>query len=95
MMSTETTNYGTRFTESEAILAVINDDPYRLAELIEDMLPGEREALAQAAETLHDTLWDVAGRPDWAWRRDLPVRKNVDRVRCGLDPLLVRIGGTI
>ncbi len=42
------------FVETLALLAVLEDDDVELERLIKDMLPGERKALAKAAEKLND-----------------------------------------
>ena len=44
--------YGTRFTESEALLAILSEDPGTARRIVAEMLPGERRALTQAAEEL-------------------------------------------
>lgn len=85
MTSTDST-YGTKFTETEALLAVQSDDAGTLARLIDGMHPHERLELAAAASTLSDTLWDAAGRPmEWVDRtRSRGFRAQVEDHRAGL-----------
>lgn len=49
--------YGTSFTESEALLSVINEDTDNAQRLISDMLPHERRALIKACDELSSMLW--------------------------------------
>lgn len=49
-------SYGTRFVESEVILAVQQGDVEYARELIAGMLPGERNELAAAAANLEQML---------------------------------------
>jgi hypothetical protein len=44
--------YGTPFVETEALLAVMNDDQRTAYDLIADMLPGEREVFSQQVSIL-------------------------------------------
>lgn len=48
--------YGTPFAETEALLAVQQDDWDEARRIIADMLPGERESLGRAACNLHDII---------------------------------------
>lgn len=47
----------TQYTETEALLAVLEEDDDKLYDIIREMLPGERAALIEAA----DKLSKVAG----------------------------------
>jgi hypothetical protein len=44
--------YGTPFTESEALLAILSGDEEAAEALVSAMFPGERSSLAKAADTL-------------------------------------------
>lgn len=46
----------TPYTETEALLAVMNDDTERLEALLDDMLPGEISALHEQVLTLDAAL---------------------------------------
>jgi hypothetical protein len=62
-------SYGTGFQESNALLAVQNDDIEEAQRVLADMLPGELIALADAAEMLADlarTRARTGLRPAWA-----------------------------
>lgn len=50
------TNYGTKFVESEAILAAQEGDVASVQRIVEDMLPGERANLRTACERLIDII---------------------------------------
>jgi hypothetical protein len=44
--------YGTSFTESEALLAIINEDSEHAEKIVNDMLPNERRLLVMACDEL-------------------------------------------
>ncbi len=54
-----TSKYGTRFLESEAILAAQENDMVYLREMAGELLPGERRMLSNAAQRLMDMLDDM------------------------------------
>jgi hypothetical protein len=45
-------DYGTSFTETEALLAALSDGEEAADALVKEMLPGERRALARACDAL-------------------------------------------
>ncbi len=51
-MCTTDSRYGTRFVETEALLAVMNGDQRTAYRLISDMLPGERVEFGQQLHLL-------------------------------------------
>jgi hypothetical protein len=51
-MEREISKYGTNFTESEMLLAVMNEDDNHVWTLLKDMLPGEQIHLALACQRL-------------------------------------------
>lgn len=62
-------SYGTGFQESNALLAVQNDDLEEAHRILADMLPGELESLADAATDLAELARSRARtglRPGWA-----------------------------
>lgn len=73
-MMNDDPNYGTPYTETEAILAAGQGDWENLDKILAGMLPNEREALAEAARRLADSIamyrrgavphdWDKHERP--------------------------------
>lgn len=61
--------YGTSSQESEALLAVQNDDPDYARRILADMLPGELASLANAADQLANMARrraEAGLRPSWA-----------------------------
>jgi hypothetical protein len=54
--------YGTKFQETEALLAVANDDEETVDRILDDMLPGELKRLAEDAENLAEKCWAAARR---------------------------------
>jgi hypothetical protein len=61
-MERETSKYGTNFTESEALLAVIAEDYGHAWLLIGDMSGYEKKSLASACEQLSQMCWRVNPR---------------------------------
>ncbi len=55
-MCTTDSRYGTRFIETEALLAVMNDDQRTAYDIAADMLPGERAEFVQQLRTLANML---------------------------------------
>lgn len=49
--------YGTKFVETEALLAAMNKDQEALKEMIGNMMPFEQRELARACDRLKNELW--------------------------------------
>ncbi|MEV0382358.1 hypothetical protein [Nonomuraea sp. NPDC050643] len=56
-------SYGTKFAETEALLAAQMGDKETLRELVEEMLPGERADLHRACGLLADEINRIDGLP--------------------------------
>lgn len=54
-----TSDYGTHFTESEALLAVVNGDYDEARAILAEMLPGELAVLRRHATSLSGLCADV------------------------------------
>jgi hypothetical protein len=52
----------TKYVETEALLAALNEDDPELWRLLSEMLPGERARLAKACETVVFALYRLQGR---------------------------------
>jgi hypothetical protein len=62
--------YGTMFLETEALLAITEEDFAHAARLIEQMLPGERSRLANAADELASLIRQPVKRTLVQWPED-------------------------
>jgi hypothetical protein len=56
-------SYGTKFAETEALIAAQMGDKDQLRELVEDMLPSERADLHRACMVLADEINRIDGMP--------------------------------
>ena len=53
--------YGTKFTESEIILAAQAEDYDELNRLVENLLPNEKRELENACDRVKDALYPTTG----------------------------------
>jgi hypothetical protein len=63
----------TQFVETEALIALMRDEPDEAQQIIDEMMPGERHALAAAATELGrraDDRYRCPGCGDWIERHE-------------------------
>ncbi|MGW4639614.1 hypothetical protein ACWEN6_13855 [Sphaerisporangium sp. NPDC004334] len=58
-MSVESRKYGTPYIESEALLAIVNDDVDHARAVLETMSPGERHSLEHHCEEVINIIQDM------------------------------------